>query len=113
MPTKREFPFPNGPVHAYRREDLLAQFPNGLPRDSFANHTMRGLSISQTIPLRIFSFGPDMNEDEANHTDGRDRNDPVVSLPISPPTKYLPWGPYDPTNGMVSAGDLFVDIPIR
>jgi hypothetical protein len=90
LPKEREFPFPPGGVKAASREDVLRLFPNGLPEDNFADFP-RGLGISDTSPVRIYSFGPDTDE-----SDGiQDR-----------PEVY-----YDPTNGIVSEGDLFITLP--
>jgi hypothetical protein len=40
----------------------------------------------------IYSYGPDTDEDNTIHQD----------------PAYIPTVPYDPTNGTVSAGELFI-----
>lgn len=65
IPRQREFPFPREGVHAANAEDLLKQFPNGLPMDAFADTKGRPLGIvdsTTSIPLVVFSFGPDNDE---------------------------------------------------
>ncbi len=61
------------------------QFPNGLPPDPFADSRGRGYSLSDESPANIWSFGPD--------TDERDGG-------------TVPEVDYDPTNGIISSGDI-------
>ncbi len=69
VPRKRIYPFPEDgcPVRAKNAEDLLQQFPNGLPTDLFSEDRNTPLSIldaSSTHPLTIFSWGPDRNQQD-------------------------------------------------
>lgn len=72
IPREREFPFPDGPVHASSADDLCRQFPHGLPRDVFAygssSHSSRHFSLAivdatTTRPVTVFSLGPDQAPD--------------------------------------------------
>ncbi|MBN1900657.1 hypothetical protein JW926_04940, partial [Candidatus Sumerlaeota bacterium] len=67
IPREREFPFPKEGVKAKNAYQLLEQFPNGLPSDPFADTNSRPFSIiesTETQPVVIFSFGPNMDEAE-------------------------------------------------
>lgn len=92
-PRERKYPFPRGGVRARRREDLLRQFPNGLPSDLFADTRGKPLGVSEGFPVYVYSYGPDGDE--------QDR------------TAKRPQVLYDPTNGAFSSGDLFIRIPER
>jgi hypothetical protein len=96
VPRVRQYPFARGGVRAASVEDLLRQFPNGLPPDPFATTRGRGLGTTTTAEgdVCIYSYGP--NEDE-----------PAPSQP------HVVEVQYDPTNGVTSAGDLFIRIPRR
>lgn len=174
IPREREFPFPKEAVHAATAYELLEQFPNGLPADSFADTRGRPLSIVESTvehPVVIFSFGP--NTDERNFVpyDGKELRigDTVIGPIPTPPipenatlgrklqlvvgraeipetsepeapgmmiepgmilmepgmmdfgmgnTKrnvipgFLQLEPqYDPTNGTVSDGDIYIELP--
>lgn len=93
IPKQPRYPFPPKGQLATTKEGILKQFPNDLPPDPF--HDKRGtpLSITDETPARIFSFGP--NCDSNRVKDGKGL------LPLEPP--------YDPTNGVVSAGDLILE----
>jgi len=95
VPRQREYPFPRDGVRAASADELRRQFPNGLPADPFADTRGRPLGISNTIPVYVYSYGPDTNEQQA----------------IQPGDRYVPEVHYDPTNGTISAGDLFIAIP--
>jgi hypothetical protein len=141
IPRERKFPFPKEGVRAANAYELLEQFPNGLPVDPFADTKLRPLSIIESTedrPLIIFSFGPDT--DEADFTpyiasslkekEGDFEPVPTPEPPsnasygrslqwvmrrsdkIPPPPGYWTLEPmYDPTNGTVSPGDIFIEIP--
>lgn len=94
VPRDRQYPFPAGGVHAATAAELTAQFPRGLPPDPFAD-TRGPLSIADTSPVRVYSYGPDTNQ--------------VDALKLG--SGYKPDVQYDPTNGIVSAGDLILEIP--
>ena len=108
VPRQRQYPFPRGGVRATSLDDLKRQFPNGLPADPFATTRNRplGTTITAEGDVYVFSYGPDV--DEFKHavsgawTSSRD--------PSNPPPHTLEC-PYDPTNGTVSEGDLFIRIP--
>ncbi len=93
---EREFPFPKVGVRATTAEDFLRQFPNGLPSDPFGPRRPRPepLLISKTTPVYIYSRGPDKEVDTGNSLE-----------------RFVPENHYDPTNGTISSGDLFVEIP--
>jgi len=141
IPREREFPFPREPVHAANAYELLAQFPNGLPGDTFGDERNRPFGILESMkdhPVTIFSFGPDTDEAEftpyAGGTPGS-LGEGFVPVPTPepppgasygrslqwvmrrsdknppPPGYWTPDPPYDPTNGTVSPGDLFLEIP--
>ena len=94
IPRKPRYPFPPKGQLATTKEGLLKQFPNNLPPDSF--HDVKGapLSITDTVPAKIVSFGPDVDS-------ARVRPDGAGLLPLQPA--------YDPTNGTISPGDLILD----
>jgi hypothetical protein len=94
IPQKPRYPFPLKGQLATTKEGILKQFPNNLPPDNF--HDVRGapLSITDTLPAKIISFGPDTDS-------ARVKPDGTGLLPLQPV--------YDPTNGTVSAGDLILD----
>lgn len=95
IPREREYPFPAQGTYANSKADLLQQYPNGLPTDVFADTKGRQLSVTNTNPVYVYSVGPD--QDEQQHVRTPD------SLQVS----------YDPTNGTMSSGDLFVVIPAK
>jgi hypothetical protein len=141
IPREREYPFPREAVRASNAYELLEQFPNGLPADGFADTKGRPFSIlesSDNTPLIIFSFAP--NTDEADFTpysgssskEKQGEFEPVTtpeppsnasygrslqwvmrrSDKIPPSPGYWTLEPmYDPTNGTISPGDIFIEIP--
>ncbi|NQU44593.1 hypothetical protein HQ520_14985 [bacterium] len=94
-PRERKYPFPREGVHASDREDLLRQFPNGLPADIYADTRGRPLGVTNTSPVLVYSYGPDTDESIARET-GDDYPSEVM---------------YDPTNGLTSNGDMFFAVP--
>lgn len=91
VPRERKYPIPREGISADTAEELRKQFPEGLPSDHFATPRGKPLSISNTTPVYIYSYGPDVSggvDDE-----------------------YTPLVRYDPTNGAVSGGDLFIAVP--
>ena len=129
IPEKSEFPLPEKPVSASNAEQLLEQFPNGLPPDLFADTENRPLSIldsTEKEPVRIFSFGPDQDEQEYmdNMTIKQTASSATMQLVFSPDPvshnkendlhDHFKADPmYDPTNGIDSNGDLFITLPRR
>lgn len=141
IPREREYPFPKDGVKAKNAYELLGQFPNGLPVDNFADTKGRPFSIIESTenhPVVIFSFGPDTDEavfrPYVKGSPGGDEESFVpVPTPAPPPNAFygrslqwvmrrsdkIPPPPgywtlepmYDPTNGTVSPGDLFLEIP--
>ncbi|MCD6385573.1 hypothetical protein J7M23_07310 [Candidatus Sumerlaeota bacterium] len=97
IPKERKYPFPREGVKATTAEELRKLFPNGLPPDPFANTRGKPLGISNTMPVCVYSYGPDTDEEEA--------------LPYG--ESYVPEVMYDPSNGTISNGDLFMQIPLR
>jgi hypothetical protein len=161
IPRERKFPFPRNGVYANSAYDLLKQFPNGLPPDMFTPATYLDLysdtrcfplsiiESTDTHPVVIFSFGPDINYENENlfpepflpalptrvTPTPSPTLDPAVAVPtpdpgphpshertiqmvfrrsnIAPPPQGF-WfleSFYDPTNGISSEGDLFIEIP--
>lgn len=127
IPAEREMPFPAGGVRAADGADLRRQFPNGLPRDVFSD-TRSPLSITDAAPVRVWSWGPDTNESEATPgqfkmysenagstsiqtENGFFKLDDLQSGTASTHPPYIPTIQYDPTNGVVSAGDIFIELP--
>jgi hypothetical protein len=106
VPVEREFPFPREGVRAAAAEDLLAQFPNGLPPDIFAMIPNHPLSVSVGRPVKIYSFGPDLDQKVERRLVFRPGEPPVIPLD-DPRDPTVP----DPRNGTTSAGDLFIVIP--
>ncbi len=95
IPHEREYPFPRDGVSAASADELRRQFPNGLPVDPFADTRGKPLGITNTTPVYVYSYGPDTDEWEATQAGDR----------------YVPEVHYDPTNGTISPGDLFIAIP--
>jgi len=93
IPQKPHYPFPPKGQLATKKEDILKQFPNNLPPDIFHNTKGAPLSITDTVPAKIISFGPDTDSARVKNGAGL--------LPLDPP--------YDPTNGDISNGDLILD----
>ena len=91
IPREREYPFPKEGVKARNAYELLEQFPNGLPGDifTFTDNTFRPLSIiesTDTKPLVIFSFGPDMNDKEfTQYVPGKTESEYMTYQPIPTP----------------------------
>lgn len=97
FPTQRRYPFPASPVVANSAKALRKQFLSGLPLDVFADMRGRGLSITESTPVCVYSYGPDIDQDKI--------------LPIE--KRYRPTVQYDPTNGTISGGDIFITLPMR
>jgi hypothetical protein len=119
--ARPQYPFSPKGLRARSPADVYRAFPEGLPVDAFADTRTRGLGVSSTTPVRIYSFGPDTNQANAQPCDADNQRVPLptVYLNSAPaitgcfgqPPRYIPNLPYDPTNGIVSAGDLYVDLP--
>ena len=97
VPQERKYPFPRDGLKASSKEEVKEIFPHGLPPDSFATTRGKSLGISEAQPLKIYSYGPDTDEWE-------DREEGA------PPRPEIA---YDPTNGIISQGDLFITIPVK
>ncbi|MCX7014584.1 MAG: hypothetical protein NTW86_18875 [Candidatus Sumerlaeota bacterium] len=93
VPSQREFAFPREGTKAASPDDFRRQYPNGLPSDPLASTRGRGLWITETTPVCVYSFGPDVDEMRTN---------------VARPDVL-----YDPTNGINSRGDLWIQIPER
>ncbi|MBX7247230.1 MAG: hypothetical protein K1X53_17160 [Candidatus Sumerlaeaceae bacterium] len=91
IPRVREFPFPRQAARAATFGELLMQFPNGLPSDNFADRKAEGLKATQSVPIRVFSVGPDTD------SSSEEKQNP----------DFVPTTQYDPTNGVISIGDIF------
>lgn len=99
IPRERTYPFPpqGQPVRAANAEELRRQFPKGLPPDVFADTKGKPLSVANSVPVCVYSYGPDTDESEV----------------AKQANTYVPKLCYDPTNGTVSRGDLFTVIQPR
>lgn len=97
VPREREYPFARGDVRAASIADLMRQFPNGLPPDPFATTKWKGLGTTPTAVggFYIYSYGPNVDQFKGPYY-GKDH---VLEVQ------------YDPTNGIVSAGDIFIHVP--
>jgi hypothetical protein len=62
VPRARMYPFPPPWELATTRDGVLAQFPNGLPPDPFANSKSCSYAITDTEPAWILSWGPDTDQ---------------------------------------------------
>jgi hypothetical protein len=102
VPRQRKYPFPQGGVKAATGDELLRQFPNGLPTDPFADTRGRSLRVTQTTPVMVFNVGPDRVFSVGPDTDEK-------SIDAAGPS-YRPSVLYDPTNGITSRGDLFLEV---
>lgn len=94
VPSEREFPFPKNGLKAVSYKDVIEKFPNGLPPDGFADTKGKSLGITKSKPVIIYSYGPDTDEYKV-----REIGD-----------NFIPQIHYDPTNGSVSYGDLFIEL---
>ncbi len=105
VPAERRYPVPRQGVRARTRDDLLRQFPNGLPEDVFsASYPAEPLGVTDTYPVRVYSLGPDHEpRDQMRGPEGG-------PFPRHKPAEYCVVA-YDPSNGTFSAGDLWVEIP--
>jgi hypothetical protein len=92
----RIYPNMRESIRAANTDDLLRQFPYGLPPDPFLGYGRSPMSTTETASgeVVIYSHGPD-----ADHPYGRAKQPHSLQLQ------------YDPTNGINSEGDIFVRIP--
>lgn len=122
VPRKRRYPFPPEGVRATSVEDLKRQFPNGLPHDLFASNKGRGLSPAVAVDGQVFvwSYGPDVDEYRGENplafnptvaTGTLFRKSEITTGHTTHPHRLEIH--YDPTNGTVSEGDLYIPIPRR
>jgi hypothetical protein len=95
VPRQREYPFPRDGVRAMRVEDLMRQFPNGLPIDPWGNRMET--TITTTGDILVYSGGPSR----------RAFREPLGD------TSHALTLQYDPTNGLFSQGAMFIRIPRR
>lgn len=99
VPRKRRYPFPREGIRVSSIADLMRQFPNDLPADPFATRRGQPLGTTPTVSggFYIYSYGPDVDQF---------RDVPFDKNHILDP-------PYDPTNGLVSNGDVYIWVPLR
>ena len=95
IPRERTFAFPRQGVKAKSREDLLRQFPNGLPRDPYSINK-GSLGVADARPVCIYSVGPQQ---------GFNNRKAIME------GTYIPKIQYDPTNGTMSAGEIMMTVP--
>lgn len=100
--------FPSRPGYVYQgRADFDRRYPEGLPIDPFSNagnSALRAMPLSSG-DLRIWSWGPDADERSISTSHGA-----TIPLPPEAPNPE-PQPHYAPTNGIMSEGDLWVDLP--
>jgi RNA polymerase sigma-70 factor, ECF subfamily len=116
IPRKRTYPIPPRGKLGKTRDEILLQFPNGLPPDPFANLNDCSYSITDTDPAYIFSWGPDVNQPPTNGSQmPKYQKPPPHGWTVSTYQgfilgyeNYLPEGIYDPTNGIISKGDVYL-----
>ncbi len=89
---ERRYPFPEKGMLAVTKPDLEKQFPNGLPHDSFHDERGASYTIVPEHPAKIISFGPDTDSLRVHKGE---------LLPLHPQ--------YDPTNGLISRGELILN----
>jgi len=126
IPGERKYPFPGEGIAVEKASDLLSQFPKGLPPDLFSDRKGAPLSILDSKnagPVAVFSFGPDIDErlylrsrkdEELSEKEGGNIQYVMERWnhsPSSPPGCWNLEPMYDPTNGAVSNGDLFTELP--
>ena len=97
VPAQREFPFSRNGTKAKNAADFHRQFPGGLPVDFYATTRTKGLGVTESVPVYVYSFGPDTDEIELLY-----EKDVRTEVEVH----------YDPTNGTHSEGDLFIEIPV-
>jgi len=94
VPAERKYPFPLKTKSFASRDEVLKQFPNGLPPDSFHKKKGTPLFITETNPPRIISVGPDQDLDCSIKSESGEVVEFFESV-------------YDPANGINSNGDIF------
>ncbi|MDX1972324.1 MAG: hypothetical protein SFY68_07320 [Candidatus Sumerlaeia bacterium] len=116
VPLKPKYPFPQHSVSYSTREELLTQYPNGLPDDPFSDKRGMSYVISDTTPPIVWSFGPDADLGQHQLEQGVPQPNPfptfgTARLPDGTWMKLInaPDEPvYDPTNGAVSNGNIYL-----
>jgi hypothetical protein len=108
------YPFPRRGELGRTRDEVLAQFPHGLPPDPFADTKGSGYAVTDQVPAAIISWGPDVDQ---SRIPGRKlpagtqapAGMAISTMPDGSRIGYpalMPELPYDPTNGTISEGDL-------
>lgn len=117
IPRQRQYAFPKGGIRASSFAEIQRQFPHGLPRDLFAENPGCELAVSPTKPVYIYSYGPDCDEPQPKLPGDPNQ---IASDDIENPTNAhdpmngqdgCPEVMYDPTNGISSSGDLWIQLP--
>lgn len=118
VPREREYPFPVDRELPQTQSEILLMFPWGLPPDPFADTRLSSYVVTADDPAIILSFGPD--GDEAKYRGGEATEvQSLLPFPPAPVGTYLGgyrWfdpditkqPPYDPTNGAISAGNIYL-----
>lgn len=111
VPRERYYPFPSRADLPRTRNEFLARFPRGLPPDPFADTRGRPYAVMDTRPLGVFSFGPQATQ---RMYGGEVQRTPAPGRPVAwDGNEWVVYrsnprvGPYDPTNGTISAGVVF------
>ncbi|MCB2154359.1 hypothetical protein KQI84_05700 [bacterium] len=120
IPREREYPFPSEHRLSRTLRGIMNQFPNGLPPDPFADTRGESYTVTNTDPAWIVSSGPDT---DSAYKHGGTWGNKLSSLDGIAPGNGITTSDgfytlysemtiepmYDPTNGVVSSGDLFFD----
>lgn len=110
------YPFSSKPKQYNTREELLNDYPNGLPTDPFADTRNQSLIVSDTTPPVVWSIGPDANQGSLVINPDIINQTPLPGYAAA----RLPNGDwrhfqntpdepqYDPSNGTISNGNLYL-----
>jgi len=95
IPRTRKYPFDPDGISVENADQMKDLFPKGLPIDPFGprKDENRSLQVSKTVPVYVYSRGPDLDVDTGDAIE-----------------RFTPEHLYDPTNGTITDGDLFVRI---
>lgn len=134
VPREREYKFPSTPSqYPATLEEILARYPDGLPPDPFGNNRTQPYQITSSNPVVVFSAGPDTQVDgwrfdkpSGNRSmgmgmmglEGAYGTVHALAPPPHPSKERKAFldiqpaeSPYDPTNGIISAGNLYMNPP--
>lgn len=106
-----KYPFPRDGIRASTREELHRLFPDGLPPVGFPSDPLLAI---EGPPVIVLSIGPDRMFSTNRVTQGEYwrwiQMGEYRTETEFPPIGYRPDVLYDPTNGLDSDGDLWVEL---